>query len=315
MQKRQFMTLNSRLKNIYGLPTLLGLFLAGLLFIALWFSTFNDSSPERLLFTAMLLVGVIHLVEGSYTIRILDVKTGDFPPPFLNEKTLIPFEIKNISSVPSSSYWLKLGRFSNFGILEIFSKKGAEIEQPTLPATSTTLVEFPFTFSLGGIQQAPPLRIKTYTNAGLFFFWKYVEYAEKDKEIIVLPVPRDHGVSGKTYVPSPTESHELYGLEEIHDPSRFKFTDPKLFQKTNRRYQRVFKQPVIPITTSYTWESLEGLTHDQKGEQFSFWLKNISTSLEQVEIKAPFIEVTSGVQAPSLTDIKLAFGRWFYANS
>jgi len=301
MPKELFKISNFRLKNVYGLPTIYGIVLSVLLGFALWFSIFNNSNTERLIFVFMLFLFVINLLETSYPFRWIEVNALFLDPPFSRDETRLDFEIKNRSNVRSQTIWIRLNK----------DKEWIGIDP--VDAHSSQKATLRFTFQKPGVQTVPSVRIKTYADSSLYRFWRNID---AKKEIIVLPQPIDHQIAA-SLKPANTPDHELNDLEEIHDPARFKFTDPKLFQKTNRRYQRIFRSRQNSTQISYDWAELKGLSPEQKGEQFSFWLKSMASMKNKqnidINVHTPFIEVHSTAQGVDLRSIKLTFAKWFYA--
>jgi len=291
---------NSRLRNVYGLPTSAGLVLSCLIGFAIWFSISRDSSTERLIFLLILVIFVIHLLEASYPFRMIEIRGLTAEPPFCLEETRLNFEIKNTSNVRSEQCFIKLRNDKQW------------ISINPLEANSSQIVPFKITFQTPGIHTAPSLLIKTYTDSGLLRFWRYID---PKKNIAVLPMPIDHGIQAKPEEVN-SENEELNTLEEIHDPSRFKFTDPKMFQKTNRRYQRVFHSRQASSKIAYNWDKLENLSRKQKGEQFSFWLKSMAVIKGKpnidINVEAPFIKLNSQARSIDLKSIKLSFANWLY---
>ena len=303
MLKDLFKISNFRLKNVYGLPTIYGLVLSVLLGFSFWFSIFNNSNAERLIFVFMLFLFVINLLETSYPFRLIEVKALVPDPPFSLEETRLNFEFKNTSNVRSQLIWIRLNK----------DKKWIRINP--VEAHASQIVTLKVIFPKPGVQTVPSMRIKTYADSSLYRFWRDID---TKKEIIVLPQPIDHKIAA-----SPTQAkhqdHELNNLEEIHDPARFKFADPKLFQKTNRRYQRIFQLTQVSTQIFYDWDDLKKLSQEQKGEQFSFWLKSMASLKSKqnidINVKAPFIELHSQAHLVDLKSIKLNFAKWFYAQA
>ena len=301
MPKELFKISNFRLKNVYGLPTIFGIVLSVLLGFALWFSIFNNSNTERLIFVFMLFIFVINLLETSYPFRLIEVKALGFDPPFNLDETKLNFEFKNTSDVRSQPIWIRIN-------------KGKEwIGIDPVDAHVSQIVTLRFTFQKPGIQTVPSIRIKTYADSGLYRFWRNID---TKKEIIVLPQPIDHMIAASSKQ-TKAQDHELNYLEEIHDPARFKFADPKLFQKTNRRYQRVYQKTQVSTQILYNWAELKKLSQEQKGEQFSFWLKSMglikSKQNVDINVQSPFIELHSKAHLVDLKTMKLSFAKWFYA--
>ena len=301
MPKELFKISNFRLKNVYGLPTIYGIVLSVLLGFALWFSIFNNSNTERLLFVLMLFIFVINLLETSYPFRLIEVKALALDPPFSLEETRLNFEIKNASNVRSEPMWIRIDKDKEW------------IGINPVDAHSSHIVTLRFTFPKPGRQTVPSIRIKAYADSGLYRFWRNIDTNE---EIMVLPKPIDHKIAASPKQTN-TQDHELNNLEEIYDPTRFKFADPKLFQKTNRRYQRIFQSRQVSTQILYDWAGLKKLSQEQKGEQFSFWLKSMASikSKQNIDIalQAPFIQLHSQAHLVDLKSIKLSFAKWFYA--
>jgi hypothetical protein len=249
----------------------------------------------------MLFIFVINLLETSYPFRWIEVNALSFDPPFSREETRLNVEIKNKSNVKSQLIWIK------------FRKDKEWIGINSVEAHTTQIVTLRCIFQKSGKQTVPSMRIKTYADSSLYRFWRNID---TQKEIIVLPQPIDHKIAASSKQAN-TQDHELNNLEEIHDPARFKFTDPKLFQKTNRRYQRIFRSNQVSTQISYNWDELKKLSREQKGEQFSFWLKSMASLKSKqninINVQAPFIEVHSTAHGVDLRSIKLSFAKWFYA--
>ena len=300
------MIFNSRLKNVYGIPTILGLVLSGLIGLSIWFSIANDSSTERLLLVAMLVVSVIHLLEASYSFRLLEIHALMQSPVFCGEEAVFAFELRNTSSVSTESCWIRFRKSR--------SPKPDWMEIAPLPANSSRIISLRTTLADLGSKPIPIIQLKSYADSGFHRFWRYVDTR---KEVVVLPAPVDHGMV-VTPEDVTLQNEELSSLEEIHDPSRFKFTDPKLFQRTGRRYQRVFHSRQASSQVAYNWEELKHLSHKQRGEQFSFWIKDMERlksrtgSSASIKVQAPFITLDSPAGAVDLRLVKTRFGKWFY---
>ncbi len=86
---------NSKLRNIYGLPTIRGLLLFGILGAALWFSISRNSAVERWLFLLMILLVLVHLIEVSKPFRMAQFHPLAFDPPFAGKSATIPIQIYN----------------------------------------------------------------------------------------------------------------------------------------------------------------------------------------------------------------------------
>jgi len=181
----------------------------------MWFSISHDSSTERLIFILMLIIFVIHLLEASYPFRMIEIKALIADPLFCLEQARLNFEIKNTSNVRSEPCFIKLRN----------DKQWIRIDP--LEAHSSQIVPLKITFQNPGIQTVPAIQIKTFTDSGLQRFWRTID---PKKEIAVLPRPIDHGIQANREE-FDSQNEELNNLEEIHDPSRFKFTDPKLFKR------------------------------------------------------------------------------------
>jgi len=301
MLKDWFKISNFRLKNVYGLPTVYGLVLSVLLGFTLWFSIFNDANTERLIFVFMLFVFVINLLETSYPFRLIEVKALVPDPPFSLEETRLNFELRNTSNVRTQPIWIRL------------SKDREWIGINPVEAHSSQIVTLRFTFPKPGVQNVPSIRIKTYADSSLYRFWRNID---AKRQVIVLPKPVDHKIAASS-TQANIQDYELNNLEEILDPARFKFTDPKLFQKTNRRYQRIFHSRQISTQIYYNWAELKKLSREQKGEQFSFWLKSMASMKSNqnidINVQAPFIELHFLAHLVDLRSLKLSFAKWFYA--
>jgi hypothetical protein len=283
------------------MPTIPGLVLAGILCCSLWYTIFNNSNTERWIFILMLFMSLINLFETSYPFRLLEVKWLEADPPFSEEPAQLTFEIKNPSDVKTAILWVRLNG----------TDKWTEIS--AVEAGTSRIVSLNLTFRNPGVQAAPKIRVKTYADSGLFRYWRVID---PKTEIIVLPKPVDHKI-----VPSSERSvsddFELTGLAEIRDPSRYKFTDPKIFLKTNRRYQRIFQSRQVSTQMIFRWSDLEKLSRTQKGEQFSFWLKSMAAlqhkQLFDIKMEAPFTNLKSEAYLVNLSFLKSSFARWFYA--
>jgi len=297
------MTSNFRLKNVYSLPTPLGLLLLFLVGFAMWFSISHDSSTERLLFILILIIFVIHLLEASYPFRMTEIKALIAEPLFCLEDTSLKFEIKNTSNVRFEPCLIKLRK----------DKKWVKIDP--VESHSSQIATLKFTFHNPGIHTAPSIQIKTFADSGLHYFWRNIDPPQK---IAVLPRPIDHGIQANQEEIN-SENEELNNLEEIHDPSRFKFTDHKLFKKTNRRYQRVFRSKQASSRIVYNWDKLENLSQKQKGEQFSFWLNSMAGIKGKrnigINVQAPFIKLNTQAHSIDLKSIKLSFAKWLYGQA
>jgi len=273
----------------------------GVLGCSLWYSIFNNSNTERWIFISMLFMGLINLYETSYPLRLMEVKLLDMDPPFSEEYAQLNLEIKNSSDVKSAMVWMRLNGTDQW------------TEIKPVEAGRSRIISLRAVFRSPGAQAAPKIRIKTYADSGLFRYWRVVD---PGKEIIVLPKPVDHNI-----IPSSRKSRsddfELTGLKEIRDPSRYKFTDQKLFIKTNRRYQRMFQSRQVSTQMIFRWTDLQKLSRKQKGEQFSFWLKSMAELQKRlffdIDIEAPFTTLRSEAYLVDLSSLKSSFAKWFYA--
>ena len=222
--------------------------------------------------------------------------------PFCGEKTFLEFELRNISSVESEVYFMKL----------VHEKEWQRIE--SLAPHSSRVVRFPYLFEKAGRGRVPSVRLKSYSGSGLHFFWKTFGMKE---EVLVLPTPKDYGVVVSSNLVSAEES-ELSDLEEILDPSRFKFTDPKLYSRTGKRYQRVFISKRSFRNFVYDWDELGSLSLEEKCSQFSWWLKLLiegtGTGFDgDVFIRTPFISLVSPVKLLDVSFLKKQFALWYDA--
>jgi hypothetical protein len=339
---------NSKLNSVYGFPTLPGFILVGILGFCVRASIVNDSNIERLIFILMLVIGVIHLLEASYPFRMLEATCKTQDPQFHDEEVKLVFEISNTSNTTAEDLWVRL--FKSDPWVKINPIEGNSVLKVTLP----------YTFKGRWRHPLPGLRVRSFSS--LHVFWRVIEIKE---EIIILPKPINH------YIPPPPppkgeeedgdedrdgdeaqfeedkgtqnnqnnnnqEDHELNNLEEILEPSRFQFADPKLFQKTRKRYQRVFQPTQLPVKTnpaheheimkvSFKWADLEPLPPKKKGEQFSYWIKRMEElkGLQEtqgrmrglqveINIETPFLSATCQANQLNLPQIKSRFAYWYY---
>ena len=298
MPKNSFQISNFKLKNVYGLPTLPGLVMTGILGLALWYSIFNNSNTERWIFVIMLLMFVINLLETSYSFRMIEIKALPLTPPFCEEITDLNIVITNTANIASGPIWIRSNN----------TKAWTRIDP--IQAHQSRVITLQTRFREPGFQHIPLIRIKSYAESGLYWFWRVIDPSIK---IIVLPKPVDHHIPS-SFEQSNADDNELSTFEEIRDPSRFKFTDPKIFLKTQRRYQRIMHSRRSSTLLSFRWADLERLPLKQQGEQLSFWLKSIDAIKDKPDIRitmdAPFVQPGSLVNGVNL---KTIFGQWFYA--
>ena len=301
MQKNLFKISNLKLKKVYGLPTVNGLVLAGLLGAALWFAIINISNTERWIFILMLFLFLFNLMDTSHPFRMIEIRVLPMDPPFSSEPTNINIQIDNPSEVKSGPLWIRMIGEDQW------------IEHSAVEAHASQIVRLSVTFPNSGPQHLPVIRIKTYADSGLYRFWRNFDF---QREIIVLPKPVDHQVP-VSLQQSVFDDNDLVGFDEIHDPSRFTYADPKLLQKTGRHYQRIFQTQRVSAQVSFRWADLEGLTRQHKGEQFSFWLKSLAVMQRRqsldIKIEAPFVGRPLKVGVMDLARIKSNFAQWFYA--
>ena len=303
MQKKLSRISPSRLKNVYSLPTIYGIILFILLGFSLWYSIVNNSNIERWIFIMMLFMCLIHLLETSYPFRLIEVKVLAIDPPFSEEPARIDLQVKNPTDLRSGPLWVRLNgttKWTQFNGLD---------------ADTSQKISIYFTFRGPGPQTLPNIRIKSYADSGLFRYWRVID---PRRSLIVLPKPVDHKIraSVKQYL---LEDNDLTGLEEIRDPARFSLADPKLYRKTHRRYQRVFRSRRILDKMSFRWADLERLSRKQKGEQFSFWLKSMAElqhkQIFNINIEAPFVQLQSEACRIDWSSLKSSFAEWFYAKA
>jgi len=249
----------------------------------------------------MLFMFVINLLETSYSFRMIDLNVLPLEPSFSEESVLLNIIIKNTSDLHSGPLWIRLN-----------GREGWTEINP-IEANASQIVSLQTVYQDPGIQAVPKIRIKAYADSGLYRFWRVID---PKMNAIVLPKPIDHKVL-VSLERSFSEDNDLSGFEEIRDPSRFMYTDLKLLQKTNRRYQRSYHSRRFSTQLSYRWVDLNKLPEQQKGEQFSFWLKSISVLKNKqdctINVETPFIQLQSPAYMLDLASLKSSFAKWFYA--
>ena len=193
---------NSKLRKLYGVPTIRGLLLFGILGAALWFSISRNSAVERWLFLLMIFLVLVQLLEVSRPLWMAQFRPLAFDPPFAGKSATIPIQIYNSTNIRIEKLHLKLGKYE-------------WIEHGPIPGNSTIVAFQPFTFSDPGRQQLPALRVRYIPTPKFFRFWKVFRLKEMT---FVLPRPLDHQVLARPHSHIRADD-ELSDIEQIRDPA------------------------------------------------------------------------------------------------
>jgi hypothetical protein len=298
---QSFKLFNSRLSSIFGLPTLRGLILFGILGTALWLSITENSETERWIFLFMIFLLLIHLMETSKPFQMATLKILPFDPPFAAEAAPIPVQITNSIAAPLDGLSLR------------FEKTPHWTQIPALLGNSSVVIFLPYTFTQSGKQQFPRLTVRNIPRPAFFRFWRIERFQQTT---LVLPTPVDHQIQATTPIQLHEESEQTE-FEQILDPRLFSLRDQKLYLKTGRSYLRVYQAPMATKRAQLSWFTLIKLNPLAQGEQFSFWIRVFSQpdnkNTCEVSINTPFLNQTNLKEPIDWTHVKNLFAQWFYA--
>jgi len=294
-----FRASNFRLRKIYGLPTIRGLYLFALLGGAMWYAVAENSEVERWIFLLMILLVLVHLSEVSQPFQKLQVQLLPFEIPFAGDMSRIPIQFFNQDSSKTEQLSFRIDTSRDW------------IDVGPLSGNSSAVVYFNYQFKQAGKQSLPRLIIRNRPRPHFFRFWKIIKFTET---ILVLPQAVDHHfpLARKDNI----NDDELSHLEQIRDPRYLPMTDQKLLQKTGIAYRRVHRSNGSGDNVNLCWSDLEPLDKIQKAEQFSYWLKSFSQvsreSQLQFSVSTPFMEQKNLQGALEWRRLKLVFAKWYY---
>ena len=125
-------------------------------------------------------------------------------------------------------------------------------------------------FDQAGFFPYPSKRVDLVSPSGLFRFWRYIEFKE---QAIVLPPPRDHGVSPESgFSDSSGDPDELH---PIRDPRLLPLRDEKLFLKTGKSLLRARLKSIDIPTIRISHARLHHLSETDAFEQISHWVSQL----------------------------------------